>query len=560
MSRTARLLAIGTTVPLLATTVIVAPLAQPAFADEVVYTTPGASSFSVPTGVEKIYIEVTGSGGTGGDSGIGRQAGGNGGDSVTIRSYFNIANGPTSLSVLVGQGGGASAVTWNSMTRGVVAGGGGAGGAGGTNGGGGAGGSASATGAGNNGSSGQNAGAGQGGGGGTPPSVGGAGGTGGGAPAANGDPGSTTDGGDPGSGAGAETGGGGGGGAGGGGGGGGGNLGGGGGGGAGGTASTGSSTTSNAPDPGGPGAGGAGGTPVVGQENGSPGENGKVTIIAANAAVASGTAGNASATISWTTPQQPLTTTYQLYQDGVAVAGATSSPATVTGLTNGVEYDFQVRALIGADLPQELSTVSNTVALTPQSPPPPPPVEPVAPKLSKLTIDSPSQLTASVAVTGSGATLSSRTMPTGGQWSAWQTSPAQPTLALPINLATGSWLELRSKSIDGITPITVGYARIVGNPAVRGDVKKKRCRQTPVTAVEYPSSRSATVRLQSKRTCAKYRVSLNDGQSYGKWKKVKSKTLSAPGLTPGSMARMQIKAGKKHTTVWIYSPTQRNDA
>jgi len=275
--------------------------------------------------------------------------------------------------------------------------------------------------------------------------------------------------------------------------------------------------------------------------------------------VTSGTAGDASATIAWTTPTQPYASTYQLYQDGVAVSGATTSPYTVTGLTNGTEYDFEVRAFVDAGLAQELSTVSNLVALTPQSPPPPPPVEPVAPRLSKVTINSPSQVTASVTVTGENASLSSRTMPTGGEWTTWQTGPAQPTLALPVDVAAGSWIELRSKSSDGLTPVTTAYARVVGNPVLRGDIKRKACRATAVTSIAYPSATSARVGLQSKRKCAKFRISRNDGQTYSKWKPVTSKSLTAKSLTPGTMGRLQLKANKKRTTVWLYTPTERTE-
>ena len=559
MSRVTKLFAIGATVPLVATGLVAIPLAQPALADEVVYTTPGTDTWTVPTGTEKIYIEVTGGGGRGGNSSAGMSAGGQGGNSITIRSYFNIASGPSSLNVVVGGGSDASAVSWNSQTAGIIAGGGGIGGAGGSTGDGGNGGNAT-SGAGGAGSRiAGGGGGGYGGSGGTPPATGGTGGLGGGGAATGGVAGGAQDGGTGGGGAGnGGDGGGGAGGAGGAGGGGGGSSDGGGGGGAGGTFSTGTSTTTSAPDPGAPGAGGAGAASGAG--NGTPGETGKVTIIAANAPVTTGTAGNAAATISWTTPTQPVTTTYQLYQDGVAVSGATTSPQTITGLTNGQAYDFEVRALVDAGLAQELSTVSNEVTVTPQSPPPPPVIPAVAPSLSKITFDSPDQVTASVAVSGTNASLSSRTMPTGGVWTAWSTIPAQPTLSLPINVAGGSWLELRSKGSDGLTPITVAYARIAGNPTARGDIKKKVCRPTPVTAVSYPTGTSAAVRLASKRTCAKYRISRNDGQTYSKWKPVTSKTLNAKSLTPGTMGRMQIKANKKRTTVWLYAPTERNDA
>ena len=74
MSRVTKLIAIGATVPLVATGLVAIPLAQPALADEVVYTTPGTDTWTVPTGTEKIYIEVTGGGGRGGNSSAGMSA------------------------------------------------------------------------------------------------------------------------------------------------------------------------------------------------------------------------------------------------------------------------------------------------------------------------------------------------------------------------------------------------------------------------------------------------------------------------------------------------------
>ena len=65
------------------------------------------------------------------------------------------------------------------------------------------------------------------------------------------------------------------------------------------------------------------------------------------------TAGNASATVTWTAPADngnPITG-YKVYSSAdnftAAVASPTASPATVTGLTNGTGYTFKVSAVNG---------------------------------------------------------------------------------------------------------------------------------------------------------------------------------------------------------------------
>ncbi|MFA7266876.1 MAG: leucine-rich repeat protein, partial [Candidatus Nanopelagicales bacterium] len=102
---------------------------------------------------------------------------------------------------------------------------------------------------------------------------------------------------------------------------------------------------------------------------GNNGNDGSVVITALNAPnITDAEAGSGQATITWTEPTQPDgvgTTTYQVYKDGDPVDGATSSPATVTGLTNGVEYELTVVATSSLGL----VTTSAASQVTPEAEP-----------------------------------------------------------------------------------------------------------------------------------------------------------------------------------------------
>lgn len=101
---------------------------------------------------------------------------------------------------------------------------------------------------------------------------------------------------------------------------------------------------------------------------GDDGADGEVTITALNAATSiSAIPGNSKATISWTEPSQPAgvgTVTYQVYKDGVAVPGATSSPAIIDDLQGGEEYSFTVVATTE----DGLATTSSEESVTPEAP------------------------------------------------------------------------------------------------------------------------------------------------------------------------------------------------
>ena len=87
------------------------------------------------------------------------------------------------------------------------------------------------------------------------------------------------------------------------------------------------------------------------------------------------TRGNGQVTLRWTAPVNtgggPITD-YEYEQDGDGnwiSMGGTATRYTVTGLTNGQEYTFRVRAVNGIDAPAQSSSLS----ATPRSRPPPPP-------------------------------------------------------------------------------------------------------------------------------------------------------------------------------------------
>ena len=88
---------------------------------------------------------------------------------------------------------------------------------------------------------------------------------------------------------------------------------------------------------------------------------------------AAATAGDASATVTWTAPTSPGSfpvTHYQVTSSPGEKSCLTSAlTCTVTGLTNGTTYTFTVKALSGAGWGAS-STPSN--AVTPTAPPPPP--------------------------------------------------------------------------------------------------------------------------------------------------------------------------------------------
>ncbi|WP_378046558.1 S-layer homology domain-containing protein [Cohnella cellulosilytica] len=103
-------------------------------------------------------------------------------------------------------------------------------------------------------------------------------------------------------------------------------------------------------------------------------ESGEIQAIPAIAPGAptgvSATAGNGRATVSFTAPTEtggsPITGYEATAMPGNIKAAGSSSPITITGLTNGTSYTFTVKAINGADK-SEASMMSN--AVTPTAPP-----------------------------------------------------------------------------------------------------------------------------------------------------------------------------------------------
>lgn len=104
--------------------------------------------------------------------------------------------------------------------------------------------------------------------------------------------------------------------------------------------------------------------PIVGNTSSEGKKPGAPTIGAA-------TAGNTSATVSFTPPTytgKGGTVTYVAVSNPGAITGSsTSSPITVSGLTNGTSYTFSVRASTAYGVLGDSSSQSNSV--TPTAPP-----------------------------------------------------------------------------------------------------------------------------------------------------------------------------------------------
>ena len=82
-------------------------------------------------------------------------------------------------------------------------------------------------------------------------------------------------------------------------------------------------------------------------------------------------AGDTEVTLNWEDPRDDSITKYQIFDfenvgfdlwDDIPGSGATTATHTVTGLTNGTEYTFQIRAVAGS-LPGD---ASDAVKATPQ--------------------------------------------------------------------------------------------------------------------------------------------------------------------------------------------------
>ncbi|HVL89167.1 MAG TPA: S8 family serine peptidase [Actinomycetota bacterium] len=81
-----------------------------------------------------------------------------------------------------------------------------------------------------------------------------------------------------------------------------------------------------------------------------------------------GTPGNRSATVSWAAATDNVAVAgYEVFKDGVLAASPTGTAATITGLTNGVSYEFKVRA---KDTAGNVGAFSDPVSVIPEAPAP----------------------------------------------------------------------------------------------------------------------------------------------------------------------------------------------
>ena len=113
--------------------------------------------------------------------------------------------------------------------------------------------------------------------------------------------------------------------------------------------------------------------PILGNSSSGGSKPGTPTSVSA-------TSGNATATVSFTEPSyegKTGTATYVATSNPGSVTGtSTTSPITVSSLSNGTAYTFTVVANTPYGISSDVSSASNSVTPAPPAPPPPPPPPP----------------------------------------------------------------------------------------------------------------------------------------------------------------------------------------
>ncbi|MFA7267635.1 MAG: fibronectin type III domain-containing protein, partial [Candidatus Nanopelagicales bacterium] len=229
---------------------------------------------------------------------------------------------------------------------------------------------------------------------------------------------------------------------------------------------------------------------------------------------------------------------------------ATTSPVVVTGLTNGTTYPVMLRAVnsVGA------SSASDSVSGTPAAVSPPPVQGPAAPAVPVLTLESLSTVAASIVPSAHTTGISFRTKGySAKEYSPWQDSPAVSKVNVPVKMRKGTWVQFRATGPGGVSRPVTTLTRVAGIAiTTRGDLN--RCKMPTVTSVTYPRSQKAKLAIARLSTCQQWRVSVNNSKKYSAWKSVRSAKLASPKLTVGKSGRIQIRAGNRTATVWLYQP------
>jgi hypothetical protein len=116
--------------------------------------------------------------------------------------------------------------------------------------------------------------------------------------------------------------------------------------------------------------------PIIGNNSSGGKKPGTPTSVSASA-------GNASATVSFTEPSnegKTGTATYVATSSPGSITGSsTTSPITVSSLSNGTAYTFTVIADTPYGVSSDVSSASSAVTPTAPPPPPPPPPPPTPP-------------------------------------------------------------------------------------------------------------------------------------------------------------------------------------
>ncbi len=129
-------------------------------------------------------------------------------------------------------------------------------------------------------------------------------------------------------------------------------------------------------------------------------------------------------------------------------------------------------------------------------------------------------------------------------------------MALRVNLRLGVWIQLRGVGAGGYSPVVTSLVRAVGSDGVkfRGDVADA-CKMPTIGGVTYNANRTATVALSRvTSSCVASRRSNNNGKTFTPWRPigVDANTAASRALKLGVVGQLQIRAGAKNATIYLY--------